>query len=80
MTAETFAAARWAGYELGLISLPRAVRESDDPMRVPRLGVGDDSVERLAAKVTGAIDWHASVHEHMPVPVARLLFAEDAGA
>jgi peptidoglycan/xylan/chitin deacetylase (PgdA/CDA1 family) len=80
VTAETFTAARRAGYELGLISLPRAVRDSDDALRVARLGVGNEPVERLAAKVTGAIDWHASVHEHMPVPVARLLFAEDAGA
>ena len=29
VTAETLAAARRAGYELGVISLPRAVRESD---------------------------------------------------
>jgi len=77
---ETFTAARRAGFELGLISLPRALREADDPLRVPRLGVGDDSVERLAAKVTGAIDWHAYVHERIPAPVARLIFAEDAGA
>jgi peptidoglycan/xylan/chitin deacetylase (PgdA/CDA1 family) len=80
VNSETFTAARRAGYERGLISLPRAVRDSDDPLRVARLGVGNEPVERLAAKVTGAIDWHASVYEHMPVPVARRLFAEDAGA
>ncbi len=80
VTAETFTAARRTGYELGLISLPRAVRDSDDPLRVARLGVGNESVERLAAKVAGAIDWHASVYEHMPTPVARVLFAEDASA
>jgi peptidoglycan/xylan/chitin deacetylase (PgdA/CDA1 family) len=80
VNADTFAAARRAGYELGLISLPRALRESDDPMRVARLGVGDDPVERLAAKVTGAIDWHAYVHERMPAPVARLIFADYASA
>ncbi len=80
VTPETFTAARRAGYERGLISLPRAVRDSDDPLRVARLGMGNEPVERLAAKVTGAIDWHASVYEHMPVPVARRLFAEDAGA
>jgi peptidoglycan/xylan/chitin deacetylase (PgdA/CDA1 family) len=77
---ETFAAARRAGFELGLISLPRALRETDDPLRIARLGVGDDSVERLAAKVTGAIDWHGYVHERIPAPVARLIFAEDAHA
>jgi peptidoglycan/xylan/chitin deacetylase (PgdA/CDA1 family) len=77
---ETFTAARRAGFELGLISLPRAVRESDGPLRVARLGIGDEPVERLAAKVTGAIDWHAYVHERIPAPVARLLFAEDASA
>jgi peptidoglycan/xylan/chitin deacetylase (PgdA/CDA1 family) len=77
---ETFAAARRAGFELGLISLPRALREDDDPLRMARLGVGDDPVERLAAKVTGEIDWHAYVHERIPAPVARLIFAGDAGA
>ncbi|MEA2361397.1 MAG: hypothetical protein QOD71_542 [Thermoleophilaceae bacterium] len=77
---ETFTAARQAGFELGLISLPRAVRDSDGPLRVARLGIGDEPVERLAAKVTGAIDWHAYVHERIPAPVARLLFAEDASA
>jgi peptidoglycan/xylan/chitin deacetylase (PgdA/CDA1 family) len=80
VTGETFAAASRAGFELGLISLPRALRESDDPLRVARLGVGDDSVERVAAKVTGAIDWHAYVHERIPAPVARLIFAEHASA
>jgi peptidoglycan/xylan/chitin deacetylase (PgdA/CDA1 family) len=80
VTAETFTAAGRAGYELGLISLPRAVRDSDGALRVARLGVGNESVERLAAKVTGAIDWHAYVHEHIPAPVARRLFAEDASA
>ncbi len=78
VTDETFAAARRAGFELGVISLPRAIRESDCTLRVARLGVGDEPVERLAAKVAGAIDWHAHLHEHMPPPVARLLFPEDA--
>lgn len=77
---KTFAAARHAGFELGLISLPRALREDDDPLRVARMGVGADPVERLAAKVTGAIDWHAYVHERLPGRFARLIFAEDARA
>lgn len=77
---ETFAAARRAGFEFGLISLPRALRERDHPMRVARLGVGAEPVERVAAKVSGEIDWHAYVHERIPAPVARLIFAEDAGA
>ena len=34
VTDETFTAARRAGYELGLISLPRAVREADATLRV----------------------------------------------
>jgi peptidoglycan/xylan/chitin deacetylase (PgdA/CDA1 family) len=78
VTDQTFAAARRAGYDLGVISLPRALRESDGPLRIPRLGVGAEPVERLAAKVTGAIDWHGYVHERMPAPLARRLFAEDA--
>jgi hypothetical protein len=73
-------AARRAGFELGLISLPRAVSADDDPLRTARLGVGDDPVERLAAKVTGAIDWHARVHERLPARLARLIFAEEASA
>jgi peptidoglycan/xylan/chitin deacetylase (PgdA/CDA1 family) len=77
---ETFAAARRAGFELGLISLPRALRDGEDPLRVARLGVGADTVDRLGEKVTGAIDWHAYVHERIPAPVARRLFAEDASA
>jgi len=80
VTVETFAAARRAGFELGLISLPRALRQAEGPLRIARLGVGDDPVERLVAKVGGAIDWHAYLHERIPAPVARRLFAEDAGA
>jgi peptidoglycan/xylan/chitin deacetylase (PgdA/CDA1 family) len=80
VTDETFAGARRAGYELGVISLPRAIRESDGALRVPRLGVGADPVERVCAKVSGAIDWHGYVHERMHTQVARLLFAEDASA
>jgi len=77
---ETFAAARRAGFALGGISLPRAIRATDDPLRIPRFGVGAEPVERLAAKVAGAIDWHASIHERMPAAVARALFADDASA
>jgi peptidoglycan/xylan/chitin deacetylase (PgdA/CDA1 family) len=77
VNSHTFAAARRAGFELGLISLPRALRGDEDPLRVARLGVGDDPVERVAAKVGGAIDWHAYVHERIPAPVARLIFAEE---
>jgi hypothetical protein len=56
------------------------VRETDDPLRIPRFGLGAEPVERLAAKVAGAIDWHASIHERLPARVASLLFAEDGGA
>ncbi len=80
VTDETLGAARRAGYGLGVISLPRALRDSDGRMRIPRLGVGSEPVETLAAKVAGAIDWHAYIHERMPTRVARLLFAEDASA
>jgi peptidoglycan/xylan/chitin deacetylase (PgdA/CDA1 family) len=80
VTDETFAAARRAGFEHGLISLPRALRSRDDPLRLPRLGVGAEPVERLAAKVRGEIDWHAYVHEHVPPAVARRVFPEYAGA
>ena len=77
---ETFSAARRAGFAMGGISLPRAIRTTDDPLRLPRFGLGAEPVERLAAKVAGAIDWHASVHERLPAAVARALFADDARA
>jgi peptidoglycan/xylan/chitin deacetylase (PgdA/CDA1 family) len=77
VTDDTLAAARRAGYELGVISLPRTVRDADDAMRIPRFGIGAEPVARLAAKVAGAIDWHASVHERLPPRMASLLFAED---
>ena len=80
VTEDTFAAARRTGFELGLISLPRGLREQDDPLRVARLGIGAEPVDRLAAKVGGDIDWHAYVHEHVPAPVARLIFPQYAGA
>jgi peptidoglycan/xylan/chitin deacetylase (PgdA/CDA1 family) len=80
VTDATFAAARRAGYALGAISLPRTVREAEDPLRIPRFGIGNEPVERLAAKVAGAIDWHASVHERLPAGVASLLFAEDGAS
>jgi hypothetical protein len=37
-------------------------------------------VESLAGKVTGAIDWHGTVHEHIPAVVAGALWPEDAGS
>ncbi len=78
VTRETLLAAGRAGYELGVISLPRAARESDGPLRVARFGVGDEPVESLAAKVGGSIDWHAYLHERIPAPVARRLFDDHA--
>jgi peptidoglycan/xylan/chitin deacetylase (PgdA/CDA1 family) len=75
VTGETFVAARRAGYDLGGISLPRALRRSDDALRIPRFGLGNEPVARLAAKVRGDIDWHASVHERIPARVAERLFA-----
>lgn len=75
----TFAAAERAGYRLGVFSLPRAVRESDPPLRIPRFGVGSEPVESLAGKVQGEIDWHGAVHERMPGFAARALWPDDAG-
>ena len=53
VTERTFAAAARAGYTLGGFSLPRAVRDSDDLLRIPRFGVGSEPVESLAGKVEG---------------------------
>jgi peptidoglycan/xylan/chitin deacetylase (PgdA/CDA1 family) len=71
---QTLALAAAAGYAHGYASLPRAMTVSDDPFRVPRFGVGDDTVADLAAKVRGDIDWHAAVHERLPRRVSRALF------
>jgi peptidoglycan/xylan/chitin deacetylase (PgdA/CDA1 family) len=79
VTEGTFAAAEAAGYRLGVFSLPRAVRESDPPLRIPRFGVGSEPVDSLAGKVAGAIDWHGAVHERMPAFAARALWPDDAG-
>jgi peptidoglycan/xylan/chitin deacetylase (PgdA/CDA1 family) len=75
----TFAAAERAGYRLGVFSLPRAVRASDPPLRIPRFGVGSEPEESLAGKVGGDIDWHGAVHERMPGFAARALWPDDAG-
>ncbi len=80
VTDETLAAARRAGYELGVISLPRTVRDADDALRIPRFGMGAEPVAQLAAKVAGAIDWHASVHERLPARMASRLFAEEGAS
>ncbi len=74
----TFAAAGQTGYRLGVFSLPRAVRDSDGPLRIPRFGVGSEPVDSLAGKVRGEIDWHGAVHERMPGFLARTLWPEDA--
>jgi peptidoglycan/xylan/chitin deacetylase (PgdA/CDA1 family) len=63
-----------AGYTHGYASLPRAIAPRDDRLRIPRFGVGDDTVAGVSAKVAGEIDWHASVHEHLPRQVSRALF------
>jgi peptidoglycan/xylan/chitin deacetylase (PgdA/CDA1 family) len=78
VTERTFRAAARTGYRLGVFSLPRPVRESDPPLRIPRFGVGAEPVESLAGKVGGAIDWHGAVHERMPAFLARRLWPEAA--
>ena len=78
VTERTFAAAGQTGYRLGVFSLPRAVRDTDGPLRIPRFGVGSESVDSLAGKVKGEIDWHGAVHERMPGFLARALWPEDA--
>jgi peptidoglycan/xylan/chitin deacetylase (PgdA/CDA1 family) len=79
VTERTFATAGRAGYRLGVFSLPRAVRDSDSALRIPRFGVGSEPVESVAGKVGGAIDWHGAVHERIPAFLARALWPEDAG-
>jgi peptidoglycan/xylan/chitin deacetylase (PgdA/CDA1 family) len=77
VTDDIFAAAGRAGYELAVFSLPRALRDTDPPLRIPRFGIGAEPVESVAGKVRGEIDWHAAVHERLPAPLARALWPED---
>jgi peptidoglycan/xylan/chitin deacetylase (PgdA/CDA1 family) len=76
VSGQTFRLAATAGYRYGFISLPRAISTRDDRYRIPRFGVGDDGVEALAAKVRGEIDWHASVHQHLPRRLSATLFTQ----
>jgi peptidoglycan/xylan/chitin deacetylase (PgdA/CDA1 family) len=62
----TVEAARVAGYERAVITSPRAVARTDDPLSLPRLVIGNDDVEHLTAKVMGDIDWHAHVRARLP--------------
>ena len=71
---ETVSLAAAAGYEQGYVSLPRSVRPANTQLRIPRFGVGGDTVDTLAAKVRGDIDWHTLVHEHLPRRLSRALF------
>jgi hypothetical protein len=73
---ETFRLAESAGYRHGYVSLPRAVSSRDDRYRIPRFGIGGDTVESFAAKVRGDIDWHAPVHQHLPRRVSAALFTQ----
>ena len=73
---------RSAGYELGFISLPRAVATQMVRCAIPRFGVGNEPVESLAAKVSGAIDWHgcrARAHAR-PASIASFEDAAPFGA
>jgi peptidoglycan/xylan/chitin deacetylase (PgdA/CDA1 family) len=74
VAADTLRIAAAAGYTRGFVSSLRAIAARDTPLRLPRFGVGDDSVDSLAAKVRGEIDWHATVHERLPRRVDRVLF------
>jgi peptidoglycan/xylan/chitin deacetylase (PgdA/CDA1 family) len=74
--AATFRIAAMTGYRNGYMSLPRAVRDSDDAYQVPRFGVGEDTVASLLAKVRGEIDWHATVHRRLPRRFSAALFAQ----
>ena len=71
-----FDLAAQAGYRRGYVSLPRAVNDRDEPLRIPRFGVGADSVTALAGKVRGDIDWHATVHRRLPRRVSAALFRQ----
>jgi peptidoglycan/xylan/chitin deacetylase (PgdA/CDA1 family) len=73
---DVFDLAGQAGYRRGYVSLPRAINDRDAPLRIPRFGVGADSVDSLAGKVRGDIDWHATVHRRLPRRVSAALFAQ----
>jgi peptidoglycan/xylan/chitin deacetylase (PgdA/CDA1 family) len=58
--------ARKAGYRHGYVVLPRAVSDRDGALRIPRFAIGRETMSSFAGKVRGDIDWHATVHTHLP--------------
>lgn len=65
--------ARSVGYEHAATILLRGVKESDDPMTIPRFPVAADELDLLRAKVTGRMDLIGTVQERAPLSVLRAL-------
>ena len=76
VTARTISFAARAGYHTGVLVLPRGVRTSDSPLRIPRLVEGETSIQRLAAEVAGAIDGRGVLHELAPAWLDQFLFPD----
>jgi peptidoglycan/xylan/chitin deacetylase (PgdA/CDA1 family) len=72
-TDETISLAAGAGYEWGVMVLPRGVRASDHRLRIPRFALGEDSVARLSHKVSGSMDGQGVLRELAPAWLDRFV-------
>ena len=66
-----------AGYRHAAAVVSRAVRASDSPLAVPRFFATGDSVEDLAAKIRGDLDYLAVWQEHAPLALAKVVSPGD---
>ena len=76
-TADVEGAVQRAGYSLAGATDTRGLRETDDPLSVPRIFVSNDSVEVLSEKVLGVWDLIGIVREKMPLAVSRVVSPAD---
>ena len=63
--------ARRVGYEFGATILLRGVRNSDQPMTIPRFPIAADELDMLRAKVTGRMDLIGTMQERAPLVLLR---------
>jgi peptidoglycan/xylan/chitin deacetylase (PgdA/CDA1 family) len=76
-TADVERAVQRAGYGLAGAIGTRGIRETDDPLSVPRIFVTNDSVEELSEKVLGVWDLIGIVREKMPLALSRVVSPAD---
>jgi glycosyltransferase involved in cell wall biosynthesis/peptidoglycan/xylan/chitin deacetylase (PgdA/CDA1 family) len=66
VTDRTISLVARAGYEWGVLVLPRGVRATDSPLRIPRFAVGGEFLDHLPRVVSGEMDGHGILHGLAP--------------